>query len=179
MMALVAFVAGASTWVVAEYVLHRFVGHGRGKSAFALEHRRHHSVGNYFAPTLKKVLNVGPVLLLLALLGGFGVGVAGVTYAAGLSLAYLGYEVLHRRLHTHPPTGWFSRWARRHHFWHHFHDPKKNHGVSTSLFDHLWGTHQPPSRIQVPEKLVMVWLLGPDGEVWPHLREDYELLRLK
>jgi sterol desaturase/sphingolipid hydroxylase (fatty acid hydroxylase superfamily) len=171
------FLGGAATWLFAEYQLHRFVGHGSGKSLFAVEHRRHHSVGDYFARSWKKALNVGPVLLAL---GGFGCwffGPGAVAYAAGLSLMYLAYEILHRRLHTHPPINRFGRWARRHHFFHHFHEPAKNHGVTTPIFDRLFGSESIPAhRIRVPAKLAMQWLVDPSTKrVHSAYAADYEL----
>ncbi len=178
---LTAFLLGVVTWLFAEYVLHRFVGHmPRGRSLFSREHRRHHAQGDYFAPTLTKVKAVAPVLAVIALLSSlaFGAGL-GLGYTAGLSLMYLAYEVLHRRLHTHPPTNRYGRWARRHHFYHHFGEPAMNHGVSTPVFDLFFRTRRVPGPIKVPERLAMVWLRdGETGEVREAFREDYTLNRL-
>lgn len=169
-------IAGAATWLFAEYLLHRFVGHGSGKSPFAVEHRRHHSVGDYFAPTWKKVLAVGPVLLAIAGVGGWLAGWAASAYVMGLSVMYVAYEMFHRRLHTHPPVGRFGRWARRHHFFHHFHEPAKNHGVTSPVFDKLFGSETiPAQRIRVPAKLAMRWLVDARGQVHPAYAADYEL----
>lgn len=38
--------------------------------------------------------------------------------------AYVSYEVMHRRKHTHPGFGPYGRYTRRHHFYHHFVDPR-------------------------------------------------------
>jgi sterol desaturase/sphingolipid hydroxylase (fatty acid hydroxylase superfamily) len=168
---------GAFTWSFAEYQLHRFVGHGRGRSLFAREHRQHHAVGDYFAPSWKKALNVGPVLLAVTIGGTYYLGVVGAAYGAGLAIAYIGYELFHRRLHTHAPRGRFGRWARRHHFHHHFHDPAGNHGVTTPVFDVLFRTqrisHTP---IRVPARLAMRWLIDPaSGDIRKEFRSEYEL----
>jgi hypothetical protein len=51
-----AAVAGAAAWTFLEYVIHRWLGHHprlRG-NPFGVEHVRHHSEGNYFAPNRKK-----------------------------------------------------------------------------------------------------------------------------
>lgn len=172
--------AGATTWLFAEYLLHRFVGHGRGRSAFAIEHRRHHSVGDYFAPTSKKVAHVTPVIAAIALVASLVAGpLVGVPYGLGLAAMYCAYELLHRRLHTHPPRGWYGRWARRHHFFHHFHDPALNHGVTTPLFDLAFGTRSVAGTpVRVPERLAMRWLVDPEtGSVRAEHARDYELRR--
>ena len=44
----------------------------------------------------------------------------GVACTLGFVAMYLLYEVLHRRAHTHPPRGFYSRMMRKHHFFHHF-----------------------------------------------------------
>ncbi len=176
-----AIALGVVTWLLAEYVLHRFVGHmPKGRSLFSREHRRHHSQGDYFAPTWTKIKAVTPVFTAIAALTSLAFGAAlGLGYAGGLCSMYLAYEVLHRRLHTHPPTNRYGRWARRHHFYHHFGEPAMNHGVSTPVFDLVFRTHRVPGSIRVPERLAMAWLRDQEtGEVREAFREDYTLNRL-
>lgn len=174
-----ALVMGAMTWGLLEYVLHRFVGHQpRSQTAFAREHRAHHAQGNYFAPTSKKALAAVPVLSATALLGVWSAGSLGMGFAAGLTGAYLGYEWLHRRLHTHAPRGPWGRFVRRHHFHHHFGDPRTNHGVTTPVLDALAGTLRAPCVIRVPVKLAPLWLLDPStGEVRAAFVKDYAVVR--
>ncbi len=177
---LIAAIAGVMTWSLLEYLIHRFAGHSRGfakKNPFGVEHTAHHSRGDYFAPWWKKGLFtlafVAVVLPVASALGGVAIGVA---YTAGLVGFYLVYEVLHRLLHVWEGVGPYARWARRHHFHHHFHDPRMNHGVTSPLWDIVFGTWRRPARIDVPVKLAMRWLRDPaTGEVYAHLREDYAL----
>jgi sterol desaturase/sphingolipid hydroxylase (fatty acid hydroxylase superfamily) len=179
---LVALVLGILTWSLLEYVIHRFLGHSKGakKNPFGAEHTAHHSRGNYFAPAWKKafaaLLVVGLVLPLSSLVAGFELGLA---YTAGLVGFYITYEALHRMLHTWEGVGFYGRWARRHHFFHHFHDPKKNHGVTSPLWDLVFGTHQRVTRpVEVPEKLAMQWLTDPaTGDVKDHLAGAFALRR--
>lgn len=157
-------VLGAFTWTLLEYTIHRWLGHDRRfrPNPFAKEHVRHHVEGDYFAPTWKKALLslfVGPVVAALASLG-MGL-VRGVAFAAGLMVFYGAYELLHRREHTHAGIGAYGRWARRHHFQHHFVDGRMNHGVTTPLWDLVFGTYQKPTHIVVPPKLCMTWLRDP------------------
>lgn len=173
---------GALTWTFLEYVIHRFLGHEHTKNPFGAEHTAHHSRGNYFAPWYKKLgaaiattaITLPPAVLLVG-------PAAGSAYVAGLVGFYLCYEVLHRLEHVHAGFGAYGRWARRHHFYHHFHDPSMNHGVTTPIWDLVFGTYVPVAeKIRVPEKLQMSWLCDPaTGDVWAELSGIYELRRRK
>lgn len=171
---------GVMTWTLLEYALHRFFGHDKRTmpNPFGTEHTQHHSQGNYFAPSWKKA----PLALLA-----FGFAYAAVaplcgtplalTYAASLITMYVAYEVVHRRAHTHEGIGAYGRYLRRHHFHHHFANPRANHGVTSPLWDYVFRTHEVPSRIRVPEKLRMQWLIDDDGCVREKFRDNYELAR--
>ncbi len=177
----IAALLGAFTWSFLEYCIHRWAGHDRRfrGNIFSKEHVRHHSQGDYFAPAWKKagafVLALGIVAPPAILLAGWGPGVA---YALGLSGFYLGYEVLHRLEHVHAGFGAYGRWARRHHFHHHFVNPNANHGVTSPIWDFVFGTYEAPSTIKVPEKLAMDWLIDPEtGDLRPEHAPTYEIRR--
>lgn len=176
-----AALAGVLFWTLLEYLLHRFLGHDRRTwpNAFANEHTRHHSEGDYFAPTWKKAtiaivavpLATGAAALALGLKLGavFGVSLVGM---------YVAYEVVHRRAHTHRGSGAYGRYLRRHHFYHHFANPRANHGVTSPLWDIVFGTWEAPGRVRVPVKLQMRWLVDPrTDDVYVDLAADYELIR--
>jgi len=170
---------GALTWTFLEYVMHRFLGHDRRllkRTPFGAEHTAHHSRGDYFAPAWKKALFT---VLVVGVIGGpayLVAGGAGLAFTAGLVGGYLAYEVLHRLLHVWQGVGPYARWARRHHFYHHFHDPKANHGVSSPLWDLLFGTYRKPARIVVPRRLAMRWLVAPGADrVRDGLERDWAL----
>lgn len=178
-----AFTLGVMSWSFLEYCIHRWLGHDARlrPNIFGTEHIRHHSQGDYFAPTWKKALAAlaaaGVVLPPAVLAAGFKLGVA---YTAGFVGFYLVYEALHRLEHVWEGAGPYARWARRHHFWHHFGDPSVNHGVTSPLWDHVFGTYQVPGLIVVPEKLRMRWLEDPStGELHANLVGTYEIRRSK
>ena len=170
-----AFVGGAAGWTFTEYVLHRFDGHGmKGNSTFSREHLTHHADPTYFAPSLVKLRmavtvigTLGVVLWLLA-------GPVGVFAAAGFTFGWLCYEWLHRRLHTHGPLNAYGRWARRHHFHHHFNDPRANHGVTSPFWDWAFGTLAEVDVVRVPRRHAPVWLVHQD-ELVPLHAADYVL----
>lgn len=170
--------AGAFTWTLIEYVLHRVVFHELSSAALgAQEHRQHHARPDYFAPAWQKALAAlaaSAVILPAAWLAA-GIGVA-ASFTGGFIAMYVAYELLHRRCHTHPPRGPYGRWRRRNHFAHHFADPRRGHGVTTPLWDHVFGTRLPVERVRVPRRLAMRWLLDERGEVRPPFEADYELV---
>jgi len=175
--ALAAFL-GATGWSLAEYWIHRELGHNpkKLKNPFGTEHIAHHGKGDYFAPAWKKgaaavaatALMIGPAVFLAGWLHGGA-------FVGGFVGFYLTYELIHRLEHVFEGIGPYGRWARTHHFWHHFHNPRVNHGVTTPLWDHVFGTYEKPGVVHVPRKMAMRWLVAEDGEVHPHLRDRFAL----
>jgi sterol desaturase/sphingolipid hydroxylase (fatty acid hydroxylase superfamily) len=175
---LLALLVGACAWTLAEYALHRVVFHELSSAALgAREHRQHHAQPDYFAPAWQKALAALAVtaLLLPGLWLAAGPALA-AAFTAGFIAMYLAYEVLHRRCHTHPPRGRYGRWRRRNHFAHHFADPRRAHGVTTPLWDHVFGTALRVERVRVPRRLAMRWLLDAEGRVRAPFAADYELV---
>lgn len=173
------FIAGWFLWVAGEYHLHRFAMHHlKGRGIASREHLLHHAHPDRTDPFTRFLSYLGVVVvgtaigIILALLVGPVVG-AGV--AMGWMLGYLFYEMLHWRAHARPPTGRYDLWLRRHHFHHHFGHPMANHGVTSSLWDHAYGTFERPERIRVPRRLAMGWLVDDHGEVRPRYQDDYVL----
>ncbi len=165
-----ASILGILTWSLLEYLIHRWVAHARGfwhATPFGQEHTRHHAEGDYFAPTSRKAL---AAIFIMALISPLAIVltnvVPGAVFTASLVITYVAYEFLHRRLHTHMGNTAYGRWARHHHFHHHFVDPRTNHGVTSPLWDIVFGTYRKPKIIRVPARLRMSWLVDPHtGEV--------------
>lgn len=171
--------SGVATWTLLEYVLHRFLGHDRRTfpNPFGSEHTRHHSEGDYFAPTWKKALVALFVFAIVGALAAAAIGpTCGVCFAASFAGMYVAYEVFHRRAHTHRGVTAWGRAMRRHHFHHHFVDPRANHGVTSPFWDWIFGTLQRPGRIPVPQRLQMRWLVDPaTSEVRAEEQPFYEV----
>ena len=174
-----ALLLGAIAWTFLEYVIHRWLGHDvrTRPNPFAAEHIRHHSQGDYFAPAWKKALSAVLFVAVLVWPSTSLAGpLAGSSFVVGLVAMYLAYEVLHRRDHTHPGRGSYMRFLRRHHFYHHFTSPDFNHGVTTPIWDWVFGTLRAPGLIRVPRKLAMSWLIDArSGKVHPAYAEHFEL----
>lgn len=175
--ALTAFIAGIIAWTFLEYTLHRFLGHKKhGKNEFTKEHQTHHRLGHYFAPFYKKLLFALLVLSISTLLTGLVLGwVTGFIFSFGIAAMYLFYEWLHKRAHTHAPLNFYGRWLRKHHFYHHFKDPKMNHGVTTPFWDIVFGTRETIDKLSVPRKMVLPWLIDGNGQLLDRFKEDYRI----
>ena len=177
----VAVLAGAATWTLGEYLLHRFAMHELyGKGILSREHLEHHVRSSWTFDTMLLLAWLGVVITGLAwgvlaslLLGTWTVGMA---YGIGWMVGYGFYEWTHAMCHIRPPAGRYSAFVRRHHFHHHFGHPMMNHGVTTGLWDRVFGTFEAPETIRVPRRLAMPWLLDDDGELRPELEGSYELV---
>lgn len=179
MISFVAFIAGVFVWTLLEYVLHRFVFHERWLgAALSREHLEHHAKVDWFAPWSSKFALAVPVLGGLSLVSVPLVGAAvGVPLVCGVVGGWLTYEAIHRDLHVRAPTGAYGRWARRHHFRHHFGNPRGNHGVSTPIWDVVFRTLDPEVVVNIPKKHAdrLHWML--DGDVIDARFADTYVLR--
>jgi sterol desaturase/sphingolipid hydroxylase (fatty acid hydroxylase superfamily) len=173
---------GASMWTFGEYVMHRFVMHElKGRGLPSREHLRHHAeydsvleswwfawagiVGLGIALGINMAKLVGPA--------GWGLGIGWVA-------AYGFYDWIHYRAHRRPIRHPYERWVRRHHFHHHFGHPTVNHGVTTPIWDRVFGTYEKvDGPIRVPRRLAMRWLVDEHGEVRAPHADDYVLVGRK
>ena len=162
---------GALSWTLTEYLMHRFNGHEmKGRTRFSREHLAHHAQPDTFAPTVYKIAAAVAVIAPMWLVLRTVAGSIGVAFTLGFGLAYLGYEWLHRRLHTHAPLNRYGAWARRQHFHHHFNAPHHNHGVTTDLWDRVFGTLAPVESVRIPRRHAPAWMLDETGL---SLRSDF------
>lgn len=171
LLSLALLLAGAFLWTLGEYLMHRFGMHeARGRGLASREHLKHHadrdSILEKWPVAWTGVIAVG--VLVLRPIGGWPLGL-------GWIAGYAFYDLLHWRAHRRAPRNAYARWLRKHHFHHHFHAPLRNHGVSTPLWDVLFGTYERPTIVRVPRRLAMVWLVDDDGRCRPEYAGDYAI----
>ncbi len=118
------FVCGAVGWTIAEYLVHRFVLHGFAPT----EHRRHHA--NPDSAVLTIFWQIWSCFALVYL-------IAGGAFGAGTLVAYAWYLFVHHCAH-HGPDTLMVPLLRHHRIHHRF--ATRNYGVSTTLWDHVFGT---------------------------------------
>jgi sterol desaturase/sphingolipid hydroxylase (fatty acid hydroxylase superfamily) len=143
---------------LAEYLLHRFVLHGRFlyKSPLTAKvwkriHYDHHADPHDLAVLFGALYTTLPTIASIALPLGWAIaGPAGalVAFATAL-LLFAGYEFCHCVQHL--PFTPASRWLReikRRHLAHHFHNEHGNFGITSGLWDRLLGTlYQHPREV--------------------------------
>jgi sterol desaturase/sphingolipid hydroxylase (fatty acid hydroxylase superfamily) len=177
MSTLLAIALGALGWSLTEYTLHRGLGHrARSKNPFSVEHLKHHATVTWFAPTWKKGLAAAFALAVTAVPLRALFGLDGLIGSASFAATYVAYEIIHRRLHTHPGRTAYGRWARRHHLHHHFSRPRLNHGVTSPLWDWVFRTLEVPAVVPVPRINALPWMVGPNGELRDGFEREYQLV---
>jgi sterol desaturase/sphingolipid hydroxylase (fatty acid hydroxylase superfamily) len=137
---IVTCVAGLILWTLLEYALHRIALHRM--PVFSPMHSLHHGAPLDLIGTpswISVTVWVSVILLPLWWLTSFNVA-NGLT--VGVMIGYWWYGYVHHVIHHHTrkrTSAYFSElraWHMRHH-----HSPKRgNFGVTTSLWDHVFGT---------------------------------------
>jgi len=147
----IGYLAGLFVWTLAEYLLHRFLFHYEPKQEWLtrvwyLIHGVHHE-----QPQCKTRLVMPPILsvpLALAFYALFYVVLAGAIGAprwvgpafAGFITGYLTYDMTHYATH-HLPMRWGPlKYLKRYHLMHHFKTPDDRFGISSPIWDVVFGT---------------------------------------
>lgn len=138
-------VFGFLSWLLIEYLMHRFVFHykpasQRGKSFIFLIHGVHH---DYPRDSTRLVM---PLLVSIPLGFAFYFGfkfVFGAAYQpvyGGLVLGYLVYDCTHFACHHFAMKNRWLAMIKAHHLRHHYQDPEAGFGLSNPLWDYVFGT---------------------------------------
>ena len=141
----VLFIIGMFSWTLIEYILHRFLFHMIGESDRAqriiyVMHGNHHHF-----PRDKERLFMPPVpsliiASLLFCLFYFLMERYVFMFFPGFIWGYLMYGTMHYAIHAwNPPFKWMKPLWRNHHL-HHYKNEAKGYGVSTTLWDRVFGT---------------------------------------
>ncbi len=181
MNAILGFVSGVLGWTLMEYIIHYPLGHlPKGRTLISSEHLRHHKDILYFSPVPLKIRGAVPVLAILGGVAGFLVdGWFAGGFLVSISIGWTTYEYLHQSIHVRGPRTAYGRWATKHHLYHHFSRPNRNHGVTTPIWDFVFGTLDRVDRVSIRERDVasVPWLAEAlrDPEHAPPFVQDYEV----
>jgi dihydroceramide fatty acyl 2-hydroxylase len=144
--ALALFAAGFVSWTLTEYWLHRLVFHfpargSVGKRIHFLIHGVHHEwVRDKYRlvmpPAVSLTLYLAFALLFHAIMGPRWMW----PFHAGFVAGYLVYDMTHYATHHLRPRSRWGRLLRRQHFLHHFNDETRCYGVSSPVWDWVFGT---------------------------------------
>jgi len=139
------FALGLFAWTFAEYVIHGWLGHTLHGVAAAL-HQVHHRDPH-------AVFTIGAWLPLAALwtiaLVIFG-RCPGTILLTGLISGFALYEALHYRIHFRRPLNACERYLRARHLLHHQGAAEKYLGVTSPLWDLIFGTEPSAKRAPRP-----------------------------
>jgi sterol desaturase/sphingolipid hydroxylase (fatty acid hydroxylase superfamily) len=141
----VLFLAGIFFWSFFEYIMHRFVFHYASESERArkfiyIMHGNHHHF-----PRDKERLFMPPVPSLILSSAIFSlqylaIGKYAFMFFPGFIIGYLMYGTMHYAIHAwNPPFKWMKGLWRNHHL-HHYKNEERGFGVSSTLWDHVFGT---------------------------------------
>lgn len=146
-----ALIATACGWLgfsLLEYVLHRFVFHRtfpdtpNGRLEEFLTHGYHHAYPEDPERLVLPPMESIPIAVIVAALEiallGRGTGLAAF---AGTALGYIAYDEIHYLLHHHRPRTAAGMWLRRYHLLHHHAPELARFGVSSPLWDFVFGTY--------------------------------------
>lgn len=142
---LAVFFAGMFFWTFFEYMIHRYAFHlltdnPKLQRITYLLHGNHHHYPRdrerLFMPPLPSLIISSAIFGTMYLL----MGIYALVFFPGFLLGYLLYGSMHYAIHAwNPPFKWLKPLWRNHHL-HHYKDENHGFGVSSTLWDHIFGT---------------------------------------
>lgn len=144
--AILLFAGGFTTWTLTEYWLHRTFFHWQPKAPWGermhfLVHGVHHTW-----PRDKYRLVMPPAVsisLFWIFLGIFRATLGSKycwSFHAGFTAGYMTYDLTHYYIHHFNPKSRFGLTLKKHHMLHHFKDHSSRFGVSSRVWDRVFGT---------------------------------------
>jgi len=144
-MAILIFLGGMLFWTFFEYLMHRFAFHWAAESERAkkftyIMHGNHHHFPRdrerLFMPPIPSIIIASAIFSIMYLL----MGGSAFMFFPGFMLGYLLYGSMHYAIHAwNPPFRWMKPLWRNHHL-HHYKNDHKGFGVSSTIWDRVFGT---------------------------------------
>ena len=138
------FAAGVLFWSLFEYIMHRYIFHiiadsPRAKRFVYVMHGVHHEYprdrDRLFMPPVPSLL----LAFLLFYLFHAVIGWYALSFFPGFVFGYIAYGSMHYAIHAFTPPRFLKALWRNHHL-HHYKYPDKGFGVSSVLWDVVFGT---------------------------------------
>lgn len=138
------FLIGSLGWTFFEYLLHRYLFHYTGpikllQKAHYYFHEIHHKQpkdkNRLVMPPVPSLLFAGVFFLLFFIAAGEGV----FFLWSGFILGYLIYSTIHYLIHLDNSPDFLEK-QKLYHNIHHYQQPNRAYGVTTSLWDRVFGT---------------------------------------
>lgn len=145
------FIIGFFSWTLAEYLMHRFLYHKPSDATYdkGIQYL-FHGIHHYFPDDRDRtVLPPVPSLFIAGILFGFFYLIMGkyaFNFGSGFMMGYCAYMTLHYSVHRYKaPKGWAS-WFWDFHNIHHYQQHDRAFGVSSPIWDIVFGTMPEKSR---------------------------------
>jgi len=145
MRVMLTFIGGMFFWTFFEYLAHRYLFHwvaesGRAQKFIYTLHGNHHHYPRdkqrLFMPPVPSIIISSAVFGLLYFLMRQNT----FMFFPGFILGYLMYGTMHYAIHAwNPPFKWMKPLWRNHHL-HHYKNEHNGFGVSSTIWDHVFGT---------------------------------------
>jgi len=148
------FVVGVLFFSLFEYVLHRVIFHGlmrlaakdeRFRFMAFMAHGYHHDFPNdrtrlVMPPMISWPIGLGFAVVYYLMFG----RALSLPVLAGTMVGYVAYDWIHFYTHHFRPKWRLGKWLRAYHLRHHFQDHDKFYGISSPLWDIVFGTYRSP-----------------------------------
>lgn len=144
------FLTGVLCWTLFEYIAHRYLFHFHAESKIGqrlvyIFHGNHHEYPRdrmrLFMPPVPSIIFATIVFSIIWMLSWLltGTGDYSIIFFPGFLVGYLLYVSMHYAIHAYAPPKQLKGLWRNHHL-HHYKYPEKGFGVSSSLWDTVFGT---------------------------------------
>jgi len=139
-------VLGLVTWTLTEYCLHRFVFHYPARSRVGkwfvyLFHGNHHDDPRDKTRLVMPPAGAIPIMAALFFLFGLVIPAPWIEpFGAFFIVGYLIYDYIHYATHHFPMKNPVAKYLRRYHLKHHYSGEGGRYGVSSPLWDFVFGT---------------------------------------
>jgi sterol desaturase/sphingolipid hydroxylase (fatty acid hydroxylase superfamily) len=140
---LILFIVGFFSWSFVEYAIHGWMSH-----TYATFARRLHAV-HHRDPHAVFAVGTWPFIAVVWLAGVYIWRWSdGVLFFSGMICGFTSYEMLHYRLHFAHSLTSFEEGLRRRHLIHHYVNSSMCLGVTSALWDRVFGTEPTPAQIE-------------------------------
>jgi 4-hydroxysphinganine ceramide fatty acyl 2-hydroxylase len=139
------FLLGVLTWTLVEYIIHRYVFHYEPKTALGkrlhyIIHGVHHDYPNDARRLVMPPSISIPLAILFWALFAIALGRFAPALSAGFGFGYVCYDSIHYAIHHFGMKRGVSRWLKQYHLRHHYKDDHVGYGISSPLWDYVFGT---------------------------------------
>ena len=132
------------SWTLFEYAVHRYLFHWvaeteRGQRLVYIFHGNHHEYPRdkerLFMPPVPSLIIASVIFFIMHLIMGWNA----LSFFPGFLFGYIMYGSMHFAIHAFAPPKFLKALWRNHHL-HHYKNEEQGFGVSSTIWDHVFGT---------------------------------------